>query len=99
MKPIRLLGLAFALVLAIWPLSVSAKVTRVEVTSRADVLNGQSFGDAGPYERIVGRVYISLEVTDPHNRRIVDLANATNLKNERVQKADDFFALPFVDHP
>jgi hypothetical protein len=93
MKPIRLLGLAFALVLAIWPLSVSAKVTRVEVTSRADVLNGQSFGDAGPYERIVGRVYISLEVTDPHNRRIVDLANATNLKNERVQKADDFFVV------
>jgi hypothetical protein len=93
MKPIRLLGLAFVLTLVVWPLSLCAKVTRVEITSRADVLNGQSFGDVGPYERITGRVYISLIVSDVHNRRIVDLANAVNRKDERVRKPMIFLLL------
>jgi len=34
-----------------------ARVVRVEVTSRNDVFSGKPFGDAGSYERIVGRVY------------------------------------------
>jgi len=76
---------------AILPITAPAKVTRVEITSRADVLNGQSFGDAGAYERITGRVYIRLEITDPHNSRIVDLANAINLRKDvPTQKAEDF---------
>src|SRR5206468_1942455 len=58
-----------------------ARVTRVEVVSRADVLGGQEFGAAGAYERIVGRVYVSLPVANLHNRGIVDLANAVNLKD------------------
>src|SRR5579872_6620982 len=94
MKPIRLLGLAFVLTLVVWPLSLCAKVTRVEITSRADVLNGQSFGDVGPYERITGRVYISLIVSDVHNRPIVDLANAVNRNDERVVEfSADFVAI------
>lgn len=76
---------------AILPITAAAKVTRVEITSRTDVLNGQSFGDAGAYERITGRVYIRLEITDPHNSRIVDLANAINLRKDvPTQKAEDF---------
>ena len=37
-----------------WICSVAlhARVLRVEVTSRTDVLNGKQFGTAGPYERI-----------------------------------------------
>ncbi len=91
MKPFRLPGFALVLMFAIWPTSASAKVTHVEITSRTDVLNGQSFGDAGPYERITGRVYITLKVLDLHNRRIVDLANAVNLKYEQAQLARDVF--------
>jgi Alpha/beta hydrolase domain len=67
-----------------------ARVTRVEITSRTDVLNGKSFGDTGPYERITGRVYYSLAVTNWHNTAIVDLANAVNLKNGEVEFASDF---------
>jgi len=62
-------------------LSASAKVIRVEVTSRTDVLNGQAFSGAGSYERIVGRVYFSVSVANAHNRRIVDLDKAVNLKD------------------
>jgi hypothetical protein len=91
MKLTRSLGLLLAFLVIVSPIPLSAKVTRVEIISRTDVLNGQSFGDAGPYERLTGRVYISLIVVDPHNRGIVDLANAINLKSVRVQMADDFF--------
>jgi Alpha/beta hydrolase domain len=69
---------------------LSAKVLRVEVTSRADVLNGQSFGSAGAYEHLAGKVYFSVAVANPHNRRIVDLAHAVNLKNGEVAFSADF---------
>jgi hypothetical protein len=93
MKLFRFIGFVLVLMFAIWPISAAAKVTRVEITSRTDVLNGQSFGDVGPYERITGRVYISLAVADEHNRRIVDLTNAVNLKNGDVEFSADFVAI------
>jgi hypothetical protein len=93
MKPFRLLFLAFGLMLSVCAVSLDAKVTRVELLSRTDLLHGRSFGDAGPYERIVGRVYISLAVANEDNRRIVDLANAINLKNGEVEFCADFVAI------
>ena len=67
-----------------------ARVKRVEITSRAEVLAGKSFGDAGAYERITGRVYFSLPVANAHNRRIVDLDKAVNLQNGEVLFSADF---------
>jgi hypothetical protein len=80
-----------ALLLAVLPLH--ARVLRVEVTSRTDVLNSKIFGDAGAYERITGRVYFSLPVANVHNRRIVDLGNAVNLKDGEVEFSADFVAV------
>ncbi len=80
-----------SLLLLILPLQ--ARVTRVEIAARADVLNGKSFGDSGPYERITGRVFFSLPVANPHNQRIVDLKNAVNLKNGEVEFSADFVAI------
>jgi hypothetical protein len=74
-------------------LPLHARVTRVEIATRADVLNGQAFGDTGPYERITGRVFFSLPVANPHNQRIVDLKNAVNLKNGEVEFSADFIAV------
>src|SRR5215471_4069560 len=76
MKLRRLNSLALLLVLVTAPLS--ARVIRVEVISRTDVLVGKPFGDTGVYERITGRVYFSVPVANEHNRRIVDLDKATN---------------------
>ncbi len=84
-------SLCVAVVLAALPLH--ARVLRVEVASRTDVLNGKSFGEAGPYERITGRIYFSLAVANPHNQRIVDLANAVNLKEGEVEFSSDFIAI------
>jgi len=70
-----------------------ARVVRVEVASRSDVLGGQSFGNAGPYERITGRVYFAVAVANAHNRRIVDLEKAVNLKNGEVEFWSDFIVV------
>ncbi len=72
---------------------MNARVVRVELTSRADLLNGTPFGEAGAYERIAGRVYFAVSVTNPHNRRIVDLDKAANLKNSEVEFFADFIAI------
>ena len=79
------------LVLAVSPLS--ARVVRVEIASRQDVLNGKSFGAVGAYERITGRVFFSVQVANVHNRDIVDLGNAANLDHGAVEFSADFVAL------
>ncbi|HME37231.1 MAG TPA: alpha/beta hydrolase domain-containing protein [Candidatus Sulfotelmatobacter sp.] len=85
------LFLVLVLILAVLPLH--ARVLRVEMASRTDVLNGKQFGNAGGYERITGRVYFSLPVANAHNQRIVDLGNAVNLKNGEVEFSSDFVAV------
>jgi Alpha/beta hydrolase domain len=77
--------------LAVGPLS--ARVTRIEIVSRANVLDGKSFGDAGAYERITGRVYFSAPSANAHNRSIVDLDKAGNLKDGEVEFSADFIAV------
>jgi hypothetical protein len=72
---------------------LNAKVVRVEIASRSDVLSGKAFGDAGPYERITGRVYFSLPVANAHNRRVVDLGKAVNLKDGEVEFSSEFIAI------
>jgi hypothetical protein len=81
------------LVVLLMVLPLHARVVRVEVKSRTDVLNGETFGEAGAYERITGRVYLSLPITNPHNLRIVDLAKAENLKDGEVEFSADFIAV------
>ena len=70
-----------------------ARVTRVEIASRANVLDGKPFGEAGPYERITGRVHFAVPVGNVHNQPIVDLANAENLQNGEVEFSADFVAV------
>ncbi len=67
-------------------LPLHARVVRVQVDSRSDTFHGA-------YERITGRVYFSLPVANPHNQRIVDLANAVNLKDGEVEFSSDFIAV------
>jgi hypothetical protein len=92
MRLTRIVSSFLLLLLASVP-PLGARVVRVEVVSRQDVLGGQIFGDAGAFERIAGRVYFSLPVANQHNRRIVDLANAVNLQNGDVEFSADFIAV------
>ncbi len=90
----RYLSVRFlVLILALTALPLDARVVRVDVSSRGDVLGGKVFGDTGAYERVTGRVYFSVSVNNPHNQRIVDLRNAVNLKNGEVEFSSDFIAI------
>lgn len=84
---------SFLLVLLGFVSALDARVVRVEVTSKKDVLSGQAFGNAGAYERITGRVYFSVAVANQHNRGIVDLENADNLKHGEVEFWSNFVAV------
>lgn len=86
----RFLGLLLTLVWVSAPLS--ARVTRVQIESRTDVLAGKAFGDAGAYERLSGQIFFSVRVDNPHNSRIVDLHNAVNLDRGEVAFSADFVA-------
>jgi len=72
---------------------LNARVVRVEIASRQDAANGKTFGNAGTYERITGRIVFSVAVANPHNHAIVDLENAVNLKQGEVEFSADFMAL------
>jgi hypothetical protein len=93
MRQHRIISSSLVIVLSLAASSLRARVVRVEVSTRAEVLGGKSFGDAGAYERITGRVYFSLPVDNPRNQQIVDLQNAVNLKDGEVEFSADFIAV------
>jgi Alpha/beta hydrolase domain len=86
-------GLALYLICLFWVPYLTARVIRVEIATRADILEAKSFGESGPYERITGRVYFSVPVANVHNQLIVDLDKAVSLKNGEVEFSADFVAV------
>jgi Alpha/beta hydrolase domain len=92
-KYFKFRGLLVVLVLGTAAFTACARVERVEILSREDVLSGTSFGSIGAYERLVGRVHFTVPVSNSHNRRIVDLDKAENLKHGAVQFSADVVIL------
>lgn len=84
--------LAVLLLFGWWSAPLQARVTRVEIESRTDVLHGKTFGDAGAYERLTGQIYYAVRVENPRNSRIVDLRNAVNLRQGEVAFSSSFVA-------
>jgi len=77
-------------------LSVSgaaAHVTRVEILSRTDIQDGRTFGSAGVYEKIVGRVYFAVDPANIHNRQIIDVDKAPRNANGEVEFSADLYLL------
>ncbi len=70
-----------------------ARVDRVEIVARADVLDGKPFGEAGPYEKIVARVHFKISPRNAHNRIIVDLDKAPRNVAGEVEFSADLYIL------
>ena len=70
-----------------------ARVDRVEISSRSDVLAGKSFGLAGPYEKIVGKVHFKVQPQSPRNNVIVDLDKAERNAAGEVEFSADLYIL------
>src|SRR4051794_4207774 len=91
MKRAALTLFASALALS-WSVA-EGRVERVEIVSRNDVLNGTPFGEAGAYEKLIGKVHFAVKPGDPRNRLIVDLDKAPRNANGEVEFAADVFIL------
>jgi len=78
---------------AIVPRTARAEVTRVEITSKQDVLNGKSFGAVGAYEKLSGKVYFAVDPSNPHNKIIADIDQAPRNGQGKVEFSADLFIL------
>lgn len=85
-------GLVLLLVVCL-PAGLEAKVERVEILSRSDVLAGRPFGLAGSYEKVVGRVHFLVDPFQPANRRVVDLTLAPRNREGLVAFSADLYLL------
>jgi hypothetical protein len=70
-----------------------AEVVRIEVTSRTDVLAGQAFGAAGPYERLAGTIYFAIDPRNTANQIIADIDKAPRNAAGQVEFSSDFYLI------
>jgi hypothetical protein len=79
------------------PSSALAHVVRVVIDKREPIAGGASFGAAGAYERLTGRVYFAFDPSNPHDRQIVDLSRAPRNARGEVEAWAEFVMLRPVD--
>jgi hypothetical protein len=78
-----------AIVLLVVPALVTAEVSRVEITSRRDAAGGRSFGSAGPYERLAGKIHFTIDPANRRNQVIADLDKAPRNAAGKVELSAD----------
>jgi hypothetical protein len=72
-------------------------VTGFEIHTRAIVLNGKAFGNAGAYEKIAGTLRFAADPDHALNRQVTDIALAPKNADGRVEFTADFYVLKPVD--
>jgi Alpha/beta hydrolase domain len=82
-----------AVLLALVVTPVSAEVVRIEVQTRADLVDGQPFGNAGAYEKIAGKIFFAVDPKLPANRIITDIEKAPRNAAGKVEFSADFYLL------
>src|SRR5579864_363625 len=89
-----MVGMTLIAVLAVLvPAGARAEVTRVEISSRQDVLGGKAFGTVGAYEKLSGKVYFAVDPNNAHNKIIADLDKASRNSQGKVEFSADLFIL------
>jgi hypothetical protein len=96
-RPTAARDLILILILFLIPTSAVAEVTKVTITARTPVADGQAFGNTGPYEKLVGTIEFALDPSDKHNKAVVDLEHAAKGPDGRVHFTSDLFVLQPVD--
>src|SRR6266581_4941782 len=92
-----LAGVTLAALLA-WTSPTQARVTRIIVDTKVSpAFGGASFGTAGQYETLAGRVFGELDPNDPHNTIINDIELATRNPNGKVEYMATFFLVKPID--
>jgi len=86
-----------AVLLAVGSTPTEARVVRIVVEQTRVIAGGESFGAAGPYERLDGTVYMEVDPRDPLNAGIVNLDKAPRNAKGMVEFSSPFFILKPVD--
>ena len=80
------------------PGPIEARVVRIEIERvESPAFEGRSFGDVGPYEKLVGRVFGEVDPEAPENAVITDVELAPRNARGRVEYAADLLILRPVD--
>jgi len=87
------LALLMLIAVLIWPALAGAEVSRVEIASRRDVAAGRSFGSAGPYERMTGKIFFLIDPANPRNQVIADLDKAPKNAMGKIELSADLVIL------
>ena len=74
-----------------------AAVTRIEIVERLPYAEGQSFGEVGPYERLLGRVHFAVDPAAAANASIIDLELAPRNADGLVEFSADLEILAPLD--
>src|SRR5262245_57322900 len=85
--------LVFVTSLGLLASPVLAEVIRIDVKSRADLVSGQPFGAAGPYEKLSGRIYFAVDPALTANKIVTDLDKAPRSAAGKVEFSADFFLI------
>ena len=70
--------------------STSAEVVRIDVDIHEDVLDGKSWGLAGPYEKFIGMMYFEVNPNNSANEIIVDIEHAPTNRAGNVEFSANF---------
>jgi hypothetical protein len=79
------------LLLAVGSQPGRAEVVRFDIESREDILEGQSFGLAGTYEKIAGKVYLAIDPALEPNLIITDISKAPTNDTGLVEFSAEFY--------
>jgi hypothetical protein len=88
MKPLHAL-----LMLFVCAGGVRAELVELKVLQREPYADGKSFGDVGPYEKIVGIAKFAIDPDHPKNKPIVDLDLAPRNAEGKVEFESDVYIL------
>ncbi len=95
--PVLLIVLAALLVA---PAPSDAHVRRIEIERvESPTFEGRSFGDVGPYEKLIGRVLGEVDPAAPENAVIADIDRAPRNERGMVEYSADLIILRPVDRP
>jgi hypothetical protein len=70
-----------------------AEVARFDVQERRDILDGRSFGLAGGYEILAGRIHFAFDPGLVANRIVTDIDKAPLDQGRLVESSADFYLI------
>ena len=71
--------------------------TKLDIQTRATVLDGQAFGASGAYEKIAGTIRFAVDPAHTLHQRVTDIALAPRNAQGLVEFSGDFYLLKPVD--